>query len=339
MYQAAGYAGAVLADPQRPEPHNDDAPKADAAPVSRTGRALALLGDSWTLLILQRVFMGARRYQQIRDALGVSDSILADRLKTLTTGGLLVKVPYGAGRVRYEYRLTESGKETWRIFVAAWAWERRSLPGGGGWRPELVHASCGQLAAPVLVCGTCGAPVTPRDTSVRRTTDTLAYGASLPRRHQQTRTQQRRDDYCLAPATMELLGDRWNTALMAAAVIGIRRFTDFERFLAIQPAVLSARLSRFVELGMLRVQELAGPSSRTDYRLTDRGRDFADVLLELVRWADENIRSGAESSIEIRHDACGRKLQPEFACGHCAELLRRWQVRFELRDSGGPRRS
>ena len=206
-----------------------------------------------------------------------------------------MKAPYGGGRARYEYRLTPAGKDTWRIFVAAWAWERRTLERGRGPHLELVHLSCGEIAPPVLVCGKCATPVTARDTSVHRSTDVLAYSASLPRRHQQTRTHQHRDEYSFDARTMELLGDRWNTALIAAAVIGIRRFNDFARFLSIPPSVLSARLSRFVELGMLRVQELAGSTTRTDYRLTDQGRDFANVLIEIVWWADENVQSGEET--------------------------------------------
>lgn len=298
--------------------------------ASRTGRALALLGDYWTLLILQRIFMGQRRYSQLHEALGVSESILANRMKTLVEGGLLVKAPYGDQRIRYEYRLSSAGKATWRIYVAAWIWERTWLDEAAERRPDLIHSLCGRASRPVLVCGKCATPVSARDTSVRRTGSSLAYVRSLPRRHQQSRTAQRADGFSLHSTTMELLGDRWNTALMAAAVIGLRRFSDFERFLDIPPAVLSARLARFIELGMLRVQTLAGSGARTEYRLTEVGRAFSGVLIELVRWADENIRSGEVNTIEIVHDACGRKLKPEFACDKCRELLRRTEVHFEL---------
>jgi DNA-binding HxlR family transcriptional regulator len=293
--------------------------------VSRTGRALALLGDHWTLLILQRQFLGERRYQQLRDALGVSDSTLSARLRTMTEGGLVAKVAYGQQPIRYEYRLTPAGQATWRIFVAAWMWRSQWLPRPPGPTPELIHLTCSQVAAPVLVCGHCGLEVGSHDTSVRRRASTLHYAGSLPRRHQQVRTLRRHDDYTLDPETIELLGDRWNTALMAAAVIGLRRFRDFEQFLAIPPAVLSARLTRLIELGELRTEPVAG-TSRTDYRLTDKGRAFSGVLLQIVRWADENIRTGEPASIEIGHETCGRKLVPEFDCGHCRQRLQRTRL-------------
>lgn len=307
----------------------------ESPPVaSLTARALALLGDHWTLYILQRVFLGERRYQDIHDSINASDSILSNRLKTLTEGGLLAKTPYKDGRVRYEYRLTTTGKATWRIFVAAHSWENSWLDPIDGLRPVLIHSQCGHLAHPQLICGKCDLPVTARDTSVTRSGATLSYASALPRRHRQNRTLalDGSDPYAFRTETMEILGDRWNTALASAAHIGIRRFSDFERFLGIPPTVLSARLSRFVELNILRVQELAGSNRRSDYRLTDKGRDLAAILIQIVRWADENLRTGEPASIEISHDACGRKLLPEYRCTHCEQRLRRREARFELRE-------
>jgi len=302
---------------------------------SRTGRALALLGDHWTLHILQRVFLGQHRYQEIRDSIHASDSILTNRLKTLTEGGLLVKTPYRDGRIRYEYQLTPAGKATWRIYVAAWMWECDWLDRRVGRHPELIHQRCGHEARPVLVCGKCDVPVTPRDTTITRSAPKLSYVGTVPRRHRQARTLALNDDDILSlrQETMEILGDRWNTALAAAAVIGIRRFSDFERFLGIPPTVLSARLARFVELGILRHQELAGGNGRTDYRLTPKGAGLSGILLQIVRWSDENIKTGEETSIEVSHDACGRKLQAELACTHCHVQLRRTDVHFVPRGS------
>ncbi|MCG2623423.1 helix-turn-helix transcriptional regulator [Arthrobacter sp. I2-34] len=306
---------------------------ADTTGQTRTGRALALLGDHWTLLILQRVFMGDRKYQEIRDAVHVSDSVLSNRLKAMTDGGLLLKMPYKDGRIRYEYCLSEAGKATWRIFVAAWAWERNWLEPVPGRRTELFHSLCGHHVMPNLVCGRCTLPVTTRDTSVMRTAASLAYVVSGPRRHRQRRTAEMKHDFGFQPEMMELLGDRWNLALLSAAVIGIRRFTDFERYLGTPPTVLSTHLTRLVELGIFRLQELAGSSGRTDYRFTDKGRALSGVLMQVVRWADENILTGEESSIEIIHDPCGRKLVPEYACSDCGKLLKRHEVRFELLNS------
>lgn len=306
---------------------DDDGP--DVGP-SRTGTALGIICDHWSLLIIQRIFLGERRYQDIRESTGVSDSILADRLKRLTEGEVLVKAPYSdEGRVRHEYRLTRAGMATWRIFVAAYAWERRWLDRGTGPRPELRHVSCGELADPTVVCGKCGLPVRGRDLSPVSSSKTLGYVGSAPRRHRQTRTLQRVTEHGLYPDTMELLGDRWNTAIVSASVIGLRRFTDVERFLGIPPTVLSARLTRLVELGVLFTESLAG-GGRTVYRLTDKGAAFGAVLMQIVRWSDEHVGARARKTLEITHDPCGRLLLPDFVCGACGKRLKRSEVRFEL---------
>lgn len=299
---------------------------------SRTGVALGIICDHWNLMIIQRIFLGERRYQDIRDAIGVSDSILADRLHRLTEGDVLVKVPYHEGRVRYEYRLTRAGMATWRVYVAAYAWERRWLDRGTGPSPELRHLTCGNVADPQVVCGKCGLPVRGRDLSPRTNTKTLGYVGSSPRRHRQTRTLERINDHGLYPDTMELLGDRWNTAILSAAVIGLRRFTDLERFLGIPPTVLSARLTRLVELEVLRTEALAG-GGRQVYRLTSKGAAFGGILMQIVRWADEHVGSKARKSLEVTHDPCGRLLLPDFVCGACGERLKRAEIRFELLNS------
>src|SRR4029077_18101381 len=88
----------------------------NAMPLSTIGRALAELADSWTLLILQRAFLGVRRFAGWRDALGISDSVLAGRLREMTAACLLEARPYrDGGRPRSEYRLTPRGLDLWSL--------------------------------------------------------------------------------------------------------------------------------------------------------------------------------------------------------------------------------
>ncbi|MEO5877230.1 MAG: winged helix-turn-helix transcriptional regulator, partial [Streptosporangiaceae bacterium] len=232
---------------------------------SSIGRALLVLGDQWTLLILQRAFLGVRRFQDWQVALNVSESVLASRLRDLLTQGLLTKVRYaGEGvRGREEYRLTASGLATWRILVAIWNWENRWVTSHTG-LPDLRHERCGRTAEPVLACGHCGLAVTPHETAVEQRHGTYDE-ASPPRRHRHRgKGPDPRDPLSFFPETLELLGDRWGSALLAASFLGLSRFGEFERELRIPPSVLSERLRRFTELGVLRAED------RT-YRLTDKG--------------------------------------------------------------------
>ncbi len=87
------------------------------------GRALGLLGDEWTLLIVKAALEGARRYGDWKAALAISDAVLSARLRTLVDAEVLRTVPTSTSR--HEYALTRRGVELWRLLLAIWDWERR----------------------------------------------------------------------------------------------------------------------------------------------------------------------------------------------------------------------
>ena len=74
-------------------------------------RALEVVGERWTLLIVRDVFLGLRRFDQLRESLGIARNVLTDRLHKLVEAGILERVRYSERPERYEYRLTEKGRE------------------------------------------------------------------------------------------------------------------------------------------------------------------------------------------------------------------------------------
>src|SRR5260370_39912922 len=98
------------------------------------GRALALVGERWTLLILREAFFGVRRYGQLARNLGIPRPTLSLRLRTLVDAGLLDRAPYAADR--YEYRLTAAGRELFPAIVALMRWGDAHLAGPEG--PPIV---------------------------------------------------------------------------------------------------------------------------------------------------------------------------------------------------------
>ena len=94
-------------------------------------RALSDVGDWWSLLIVRQAMYGTRRYSDFRDQLGIARNILVDRLAKLVDNGIFKKVDVGAHGQRYEYRLTDKGKDLFTVLVALrqWGdrWNRRCL--------------------------------------------------------------------------------------------------------------------------------------------------------------------------------------------------------------------
>lgn len=74
-------------------------------------RALEVVGERWTLLIVRDAFLGLRRFDQFQASLGVARNVLTDRLNRLVEEGILERVRYGERPERYEYRLTRKGRD------------------------------------------------------------------------------------------------------------------------------------------------------------------------------------------------------------------------------------
>jgi DNA-binding HxlR family transcriptional regulator len=130
-------------------------------------RSVAVIGDRWTLMLLRDCFLGVRRFEDFERRLGISRSIIADRLKRLTDEGVLSRQAYQDHPVRHEYRLTDKGLALHPVIMAIVHWGDVHYAGDAG--PPLIHRhkSCGCDFAPVQTCSECGEPVAARDVEVR----------------------------------------------------------------------------------------------------------------------------------------------------------------------------
>jgi DNA-binding HxlR family transcriptional regulator len=125
-------------------------------------QCLEVVGEWWSMLIVRDAFLGVTRFEDFQRRLGISRNILRDRLTTLVDAGVLVRVPYSEHPPRDDYRLTDKGRDLWPVLTAMRQWgDRYAAPCGPP--VGIVHKSCGHLAEPVLVCGSCREQVSARD--------------------------------------------------------------------------------------------------------------------------------------------------------------------------------
>ena len=92
------------------------------------GRALELVGERWTLLILREAFFGVRRFGQLARNLNIPRPTLSSRLRMLVDAGLLERVPYSRDPERHEYRLTDAGRDLFGAIAALMRWGDEYLP-------------------------------------------------------------------------------------------------------------------------------------------------------------------------------------------------------------------
>jgi len=124
------------------------------------GRALALVGERWSLLILRETFFGVRRYGEFARNLSIPRPTLSARLKTLVDAGILDRVRYLTEPDRYEYRLTQAGRDLFPAIVTLMQWGDRHLAGPEGPPILLRHEDCGEIAETYVACRNCGGDIT-----------------------------------------------------------------------------------------------------------------------------------------------------------------------------------
>ncbi len=130
-------------------------------------RTLDVLGDTWSILVLRDVLLGAHRFDQIQEHLGIARNVLAARLKRLVEHRLLEKRQYGEHPPRFEYHLTRKGLDLQPVLIGLMQWGDRYMADGRGGPVVLEHRGCGHPVKAIAMCETCGEPVSPRQTAAR----------------------------------------------------------------------------------------------------------------------------------------------------------------------------
>jgi DNA-binding HxlR family transcriptional regulator len=127
------------------------------------GRSLSVIGDHWTPLIVRDLFVGIRRFDDLRRDLEISRKLLSERLGVLQEHGVVERVPYQHNPPRYEYVLTEKGRDLAPVLLAIKAWGDRWMASEAGPPVLFRHRGCGQIVDAVPSCSHCGEQLTVGD--------------------------------------------------------------------------------------------------------------------------------------------------------------------------------
>jgi DNA-binding HxlR family transcriptional regulator len=112
---------------------------------------------------VREVFLGNRRFDEMIRQTGAPRDTLAARLRTLVASGILERRQYSEHPARYEYRLTEAGRDLYPVILTLLHWGDKHLAGEDG-PPLVLEHHCGHRLAAQVVCESCGEPVDARDT-------------------------------------------------------------------------------------------------------------------------------------------------------------------------------
>jgi DNA-binding HxlR family transcriptional regulator len=138
-------------------------------------RAVDVVGDGWTLLLVREAGLGIRRFEHFQRHLGIGRNILTQRLQHLVDEGVFERVPYQEHPPRHEYRLTRKGHDLWPVLAALMAWGDRWEGDGKGKPVQLHHRSCDHDMHAVVTCSECGEPVRLREVSATIRPDAATF--------------------------------------------------------------------------------------------------------------------------------------------------------------------
>jgi DNA-binding HxlR family transcriptional regulator len=180
QYRDGPGAGRKPAKPGRNTRRASDASRFMLGRPSSVSRALQIIGDKWSFMVVREGFFGNRRYDRIQSELGIAPNILTDRLSRLVAQGVFHRRLYQPAPERYEYLLTDMGRDLYGPFITMLAWGDRWLSKG---KPPLLlhHIKCGHDFHASVICDKCHKPITAADMQYRLNYDPKDYGALGPR--------------------------------------------------------------------------------------------------------------------------------------------------------------
>lgn len=122
---------------------------------------------------------------------------------------------------------------------------------------------------------------------------------------------------CTIARSAALLGDHWNLLLIRQACLGTRRFDDFQKELGIGRNILTVRLNLLVDEGLMRRVEYQDKPPRSEYRLTQQGREAFPILAAMAAWGERWLTGSEGTPLVLHHTVCDHDMRAEVVCSEC----------------------
>jgi len=132
---------------------------------------------------------------------------------------------------------------------------------------------------------------------------------------------------CSVAQALEQVGEWWTPLIIRDALLGVRRFDEFQERLGISRNILATRLEKLVADGILERRRYRDNPPRDEYVLTEKGKDLWRVVTVLRQWGDRWIVGEGNGAVDLFHVPCGHTTHAVLTCSECGEELRRGDVR------------
>ena len=141
---------------------------------------------------------------------------------------------------------------------------------------------------------------------------------------------------CSIARSLEVVGERWTLLILRDALLGLTRFEEFQESLGIASNVLTSRLKRLCDEGVLeRVSDPDRPG-RPKYVLTEKGRELGPALITFMKWGDRHYPTAGGPPRLTLHAGCGGSIGADFRCERCGNQVRPTDIELPA-GPGAPR--
>ena len=281
-------------------------------------QAIDIICDRWSLTLVLALLQGEQRFGGLLARTGMAGRLLTSRLQILTQSGIAVRMPYCMHPERYEYRLTNMGTDLGNVLLHMAQWERIwSAPSQSPAR--FTHQPCGGSLPARVLCRACGEPADARQITTRISRAQIHKAPDKQAHHRRSTVHSGAGLPQPLGPTLDIFGDKWGIEILICAFFRVHRFGDFRGCIGISANILSDRLARLVEAGLLSQHQPDSPGA--GYWLTAKGIDVYPIMVAVHEWADTWVRARYHAPVKLIHRTCGQPFLPVLSCTTCAQLI------------------
>ncbi len=292
--------------------------------------AFTIMGDRWSWLILRDIFLGIRRFEDLRRRSGAARGTLTSRLNALVDSGVLYRNPYHTGPTRHEYRLTDKGFGLYPVALMIWTWENKWALDHDDLPRKLQHRVCGEATVPELICVACRQAVVATDVKYfagPAAKQSAVHTPAIQRRRRRGKSEHPEGVDKTFFHAVDIIGDRWTGMVIAAIWFSQHRYDDIAAAIGIATNILSDRLKRLTAAGVLERRAYCENPARYEYRLTEKGRDLYGATIMLHQWGNTWLVGKNGPTLLLEHK-CGKPLVCEVSCSACSKSLLPGEVSY-----------
>lgn len=297
-------------------------------------RALEVIGDTPTLLILEAIWLGERRFDGICKKSGQLKALTSDRLKKMIAAGILQTKQYSEKPPRNEYRMTQKGADLYWLTLMLLRWEKKWSQGKKNFDVKLIHKTCGNEMEPEPLCGHCSQIIQAKDVDWEEGPG-VGLMAPTHSRRRARRGGGDEENRSLFTDSAEIMGDRWSGLIIRSIFTKLRKYDEILNDTGMATNILAERLAWLTQKGMITAVLYQNNPERFEYWLTRKGLDYYPVLVMLQLWGDKYYASPEGPPIILEHKVCGQPLNAYVGCSCCKKPIDINDVEFEIVRNNG----